>query len=67
MSLKVELKPRERLIVGDSIITNGGQRTRILIDGDAPILREKDIMTPISRCCANWCRRRRAPGRMSGR
>ena len=46
MSLKVELKPGERLIVGDSIITNGGQRTRILIDGDAPILREKDIMTP---------------------
>ncbi|MDP1585625.1 MAG: flagellar biosynthesis repressor FlbT [Bradyrhizobium sp.] len=46
MGLKVELKPGERFIVGESLITNGGQRTRLLIEGDAPILREKDIMTP---------------------
>jgi flagellar protein FlbT len=46
MGLKVELKPGERLIVGDSLITNGDQRTRFLIDGNAAILREKDIMTP---------------------
>ncbi|MBX6329866.1 MAG: flagellar biosynthesis repressor FlbT [Pseudolabrys sp.] len=46
MGLKVELKPRERLIVGEALITNGGQRTRLLIAGEAPILREKDIMTP---------------------
>ena len=46
MGLKVELKPGERLILGDCIITNGDQRTRLLIDGEAPILREKDIMTP---------------------
>jgi flagellar protein FlbT len=26
-------------------VTNGNQRTRLLIEGDAPILREKDIMT----------------------
>jgi flagellar protein FlbT len=45
MPLKVELKPGERIILGDSVITNGDQRTRLVIEGDAPILREKDIMT----------------------
>lgn len=46
MGLKVELKPGERFILGECIVTNGDQRTRLLIDGQAPILREKDIMTP---------------------
>jgi flagellar protein FlbT len=45
MGLKVELKPGERIIIGDSIVTNDDQRTRLVIEGDAPILREKDIMT----------------------
>jgi flagellar protein FlbT len=47
MSLKVELKPHERIIVGSCVITNMDQRARLLIDGDnVPILREKDILTP---------------------
>jgi len=46
MALKVELKPRERILIGDCVITNDDQRTHLLIDGHAPILREKDIMTP---------------------
>ncbi len=45
MGLKVELKPGERFILGDCLVTNGDQRTRLLIEGHAPILREKDIMT----------------------
>jgi flagellar protein FlbT len=45
MALKVELKPGERILVGESIITNDDQRIRLLIDGTAPVLREKDIMT----------------------
>jgi flagellar protein FlbT len=45
MGLKVELKPGERIIIGESVVTNGDQRTRLLIEGTAPILREKDIMT----------------------
>ena len=45
MALKVELKPGERIIVGDSVITNDNQRTRLFIEGTAPILREKDILT----------------------
>ena len=46
MALKVELKPNERLIVGTAVIRNGDQRARFFIEGDAPILREKDILTP---------------------
>ncbi|MFD1696629.1 flagellar biosynthesis repressor FlbT [Roseibium aestuarii] len=46
MALKVELKPGERIIIGDSVITNDNQRTRLFIEGQAPILREKDILTP---------------------
>jgi len=46
MSLKVELKHGERIILGDCLITNEGGRTKLRIDGAAPILREKDIMTP---------------------
>ncbi len=45
MSLKVELKPGERMIVGDCIITNSDQRARLYFDGKTPILREKDILT----------------------
>jgi flagellar protein FlbT len=45
MSLKVELKPGERILIGECVITNSGQRTRFIIDGKAPIMREKDIMT----------------------
>lgn len=45
MSLKVELKPHERLIIGNCVVTNSDQRTRLFIDGRAPVLREKDILT----------------------
>ena len=47
MTLKVELKPHERIIIGNCVVTNTDQRTRLLIDGNnIPILREKDILTP---------------------
>ncbi|MGE0586115.1 MAG: flagellar biosynthesis repressor FlbT [Flavobacteriaceae bacterium] len=45
MALKVELKPGERIILGTAVITNDNQRTRLFIEGNAPILRQKDIMT----------------------
>ena len=48
MSLKVELKPHERIIIGNCVVTNSDQRTRLFIDGKAPVLREKDILTPES-------------------
>jgi flagellar biosynthesis repressor protein FlbT len=46
MPLKIELKPNERIILGDCVITNAGPRTRLTVEGRVPILREKDIMTP---------------------
>ena len=46
MALKVELKPGERIILGDCVVTNADQRTRLVIEGDVAILREKDILTP---------------------
>ena len=45
MPLRVELKPGERIIIGQSVITNSDTRTAFLIDGEAPIMREKDILT----------------------
>jgi flagellar protein FlbT len=48
MGLKIELKPGERVMLGDCVVTNHDQRTRLLVEGDVPILREKDIM-PLSR------------------
>ena len=46
MSLKVELKPGERIVVGTAVIRNGDSRARFVIEGEAPILRERDILTP---------------------
>jgi flagellar biosynthesis repressor protein FlbT len=46
MALKVELKPSERIIIGTVVIKNGETRTRFFVEGHAPILREKDILTP---------------------
>ena len=45
MPLRVELKPFERIVIGESVITNSAARTCFLIDGETPILREKDTVT----------------------
>ena len=39
VGLKIELKPGERVMLGDCVITNHDQRTRLLVEGTAPILR----------------------------
>lgn len=44
MALVIDLKPGEKILIGEAVITNDSQRTRLHIAGDAPILREKDIM-----------------------
>jgi flagellar protein FlbT len=46
MPLKVELKPGERILIGECVVTNTSQRARLLIAGETPILREKDILVP---------------------
>jgi flagellar protein FlbT len=45
MALKVELKPGERILIGECVLTNGSQRARFVINGQVPVLREKDIIT----------------------
>jgi flagellar protein FlbT len=45
MPLRVELKPFERIVIGDSVIINSATRTSFLIDGDTPVLREKDTVS----------------------
>ncbi|NPU14314.1 flagellar biosynthesis repressor FlbT [Bradyrhizobium sp. 83012] len=45
MPLRVELKPFERIVIGDSVIVNSNTRARFIVEGDAPILRERDTVT----------------------
>lgn len=44
MALVIDLKPGEKVLIGTAVVTNDDQRTRLHIAGDAPIMREKDIM-----------------------
>lgn len=44
MALIIDLKPGEKILIGEAVITNDDQRTRLHIAGDSPILREKDVM-----------------------
>ena len=44
MALVIDLKPGEKLLIGEAVITNDSQRTRLHIAGNAPIMREKDVM-----------------------
>jgi flagellar protein FlbT len=46
MSLRVELGPFEKLFIGKSVLTNHGARSMFVIDGDIPILRAKDVLSP---------------------
>ena len=46
MPLRIELKPFERIVIGEAVLVNSGIRTSFMIDGDAPILRESDTVTP---------------------
>jgi|SRR6516165_8867437 len=45
MPLRIELKPFERIVIGESVIVNSGTRTCFLIEGEAPVLREKETVT----------------------
>lgn len=46
MPLKLELKAGERVLLGDFVVVNEGGRTRLCIEGDAPVLRERDLLMP---------------------
>lgn len=44
MALVIDLKPGEKVLIGSAVLTNSDQRARLHIEGDACILREKDVM-----------------------
>ena len=44
MSLKLRLKPHEKLIIGGAVMVNGPKSAEFLIENNVPILRESDIM-----------------------
>jgi flagellar protein FlbT len=46
MSLRVELGPFEKLFIGKSVLTNHGARSMFVIDGDIPVLRARDVLSP---------------------
>ena len=45
MALKIRLKPKEKVIIGSAVVTNGNGKSDLVIENNIPILREKDIMT----------------------
>jgi flagellar protein FlbT len=46
MTLRIELKPFEKVFIGDAVLTNSDQRTMFIIDGQTPVLRAKDAIAP---------------------
>ena len=46
MTLRIELKPFEKVFIGDAVLTNSDQRTMFIIDGQTPVLRAKDVIAP---------------------
>jgi len=45
MALRIELKPRERFILGGAVIQNGDARSEWILENNIPILRGKNIMS----------------------
>jgi flagellar biosynthesis repressor protein FlbT len=44
MSLKIRLKPQEKMLIGNAVVTNGERATEFFIENKVPILREKEIL-----------------------
>ena len=55
MSLKLSLKPNERVIIGGAVVRNAAKHAELYVENNVPLLREKDILaedaadTPASR------------------
>jgi flagellar biosynthesis repressor protein FlbT len=46
MPLRFDLGPFESLFIGKSVLTNHGDRTTFVLEGEIPILRAKDVLSP---------------------
>jgi len=45
MSLKITLKPHEKVVIGGAVIKNGSVGIHFLVENNVPILRQTDIIT----------------------
>lgn len=45
MTLKLTLKPAEKVIINGAVLANAGSKTTLSVENSAVILREKDILT----------------------
>ena len=45
MSLKLRLKPEEKVIIGMAVIKNGPKACEFTVENNVPVLRQKDIMS----------------------
>ncbi|GFE59666.1 flagellar biosynthesis repressor FlbT [Geobacter sp. AOG2] len=45
MSLKLHLKPHEKIIIGGAVMQCGNRPIEFTVENNVPILRQKDIMT----------------------
>lgn len=55
MSLKLTLKPHERIILGGAVISNGASSASFTIENNVPILRGKDVLT--EETATTYCKR----------
>jgi flagellar biosynthesis repressor protein FlbT len=44
MPLKIVLKPGEKVVINQAVLQNGREKTEIIVQNKASILRERDIM-----------------------
>lgn len=44
MSLKLSLRPHEKVIIGGAVVSAGNKHVELLIENVVPIMRQKDIM-----------------------
>jgi flagellar protein FlbT len=45
MSLKISLKPSEKIIIGGAVLKNGSSSCQLLVENNVPVLRQSDIIT----------------------
>ena len=45
MPLKLILKPGEKVVINQAVVLNGGDKTELILQNKASVLRERDIMT----------------------
>lgn len=46
MALKITLKPNEKIILGNAVLTNGNTKAVFVVENNVPILRQKNILRP---------------------